>query len=436
MNGTKALLHASVFDADGFRNDQFVRFAGTIRESGPMSAYFPKPGEEVTDVSGSLVLPGFVAGHTHVYSLFARGLSLPFAPKSFQDILSQLWWKLDAKLDNAMTRASGAAAANEFLQNGITCILDHHASGGQIAGSLSALRQGICGDGGMRGVFCFETSDRFDPAACIAENREFLSRPADGFSAGMFGLHASMSLTEDTLRKVKEALGDAPIHVHAAEGPEDEEDCLSRYGERVIARFDRHGLLNPGSLVVHAIRCDDAELGLLKARRCRIALNVSSNMNNGVGLPDIGRILRSRVPVIVGNDGLSSAIANEWQNVYYAAHLQKGITSFSLSDLWRMIEESWSYAGTLLGVKLGKLRPGYEADFQIVPYVPPTPLSADNAFSHLFFGLFPGFRPKDVYVAGRPRIRDYRLDPALERAGKSAVSEALRLRDALQKEES
>lgn len=434
MNGTKVLIHANVFDSDGFRENQFVRFADTVRETGPMAAWSPKPGEEVLEAADAWVLPGFVAGHTHVYSLFARGLSLPFSPKSFRDILSQLWWKLDAGMDNAMTRAAAAAAAGEFLQNGVTTILDHHASGGQISGSLLALKEGICGEGGMRGVFCFETSDRYDPSACIEENRSFLSRPADGFSAGMFGLHASMTLSEETLRKVKASLGTAPIHVHVAEGPEDEEDCLTRYGERVIARLNRHGLLNPGSLVVHAIRCEDSELAILKARRCRIALNVSSNMNNGVGLPDIGRILRARVPVIVGNDGLSSGIAGEWQNVYFAAHLQKGIVSFSLSDLQRMIEESWAFAGAHLGVKLGKIRPGWQADLLVVPYLPPTPLGAENAFSHLFFGLLPGFRPKDVFVAGRPRVRDYRLDPGLAKAGKTAVREAQRLQDALKEE--
>jgi cytosine/adenosine deaminase-related metal-dependent hydrolase len=429
----KALIRCALFDGSTYAADRYVLFDDKILETGPMSA-FSEEGIEIIDASGQLAMPSFTAGHTHVYSLFARGLSLPFHPDSFRQILEQMWWRLDRNLDNDMIYASGVAAAGEFLQNGVTAIIDHHASGKEISGSLYALRNGICRDGGMRGIFCFETSDRFEVLRCLEENRQALQWPRDGKSAGMFGLHAGMTLSEPTLQSVRRALGNEPIHIHVAEGEEDEKESLAKYGERIIPRLDRHGLLQPGSLISHAIHCDRAELALLKVRGCRIVLNVSSNLNNGVGLPDIQKIKKAGVPLLIGNDGLSSSITNEFQNVYYLAHHQEGITSFSIDDLWKMIDEANFFAGSRLGIKLGRIRPGYAADFLTVPYLPPTPIDTANVKGHLFFGLFPGFKPQNVFVAGNRLVTDYALDPALRDKCRKASLQAARLWDALRKE--
>jgi len=429
----KALVHCALFDGATYAADRYVLFDEKILDTGPMSA-FSNEDVEVIDASGQLAMPSFTAGHTHVYSLFARGLALPFHPSSFRQILEQLWWRIDRNLDNDMIYASGIAAAGEFLQNGVTTIIDHHASGADISGSLFALKSAVCRDAGMRGIFCFETSDRFDVAQCIAENRKALAWTHEGTSAGMFGLHAGMTLSETTLQSVKRALGNDPIHVHVAEGEEDEKESLRQYGERIIPRLDRHGLLQPGSLISHAIHCDRAELALLKVRGCRIVLNVSSNMNNGVGLPDLQKLQKAGVPLLIGNDGLSASITNEYQNVYYLAHHQQGITSFSLDDLWKMIDEGSFFAGSRLGIKLGRIRAGYAADFLTVPYVPPTPIDTSNVKGHLFFGLFSSFKPKNVFVAGRRLVADYALEPALRDQSQKASLQAARLWDALRKE--
>ncbi|WP_206076243.1 hypothetical protein [Marinitoga lauensis] len=47
----------------------------------------------------------------------------------------------------------------------------------------------------------------------------------------MFGLHASLSLSDDTLKKVSENLNGAPIHIHIAESLEDEEESIKNYGK-------------------------------------------------------------------------------------------------------------------------------------------------------------------------------------------------------------
>lgn len=429
----KALINVTYFDFDCYRENCYILYDQEILEIGSMESY-TKSTDSVIDCVGQIVMPSFVLGHTHVYSTFARGLALPFHPKTFRELLEQLWWKIDAELDNESTYQSAVFARGEFLKNGITTIIDHHASGKEIKGSLDALCQGLVGDEYMRGIFCFETSDRFNIPSCIEENRQFLNKKPSHFHAGMFGLHASMTLSEDTLRAVKSVLGNHPIHIHLAESMEDETDSLSKYGERIVNRLNRHQLLNPGSILSHAIHTDLQELTLLKKKGCVIAVNVTSNMNNGVGLPDLKAFRETGITTIIGNDGISFSATLEYQNLFFSAHLKNGVNDFSLSDLQKMINDTYDFAGNLLGIKLGKIRPGYQADLLTIPYIAPTPIHSSNALGHLFFGLFPGFKPKNVFVAGKQFVTNYQLLPILEEKSKQVFPTANRLWENIRKD--
>jgi cytosine/adenosine deaminase-related metal-dependent hydrolase len=429
----KALINVTYYDFDVFRENCYILYDQEIIEIGAMETYVKKT-DSVIDCFGQIVMPSLVLGHTHIYSTFARGLALPFHPQTFTELLEQLWWRIDAGLDNETTYQSGVYAGGEFLKNGVTTIIDHHASGKEIKGSLEMLCKAVVEEGFMRGIFCFETSDRFDIPSCIAENQQFLSQKPSHFHAGMFGLHASMTLSEDTLRAVKAVLGNHPIHIHLAESLEDETDSLAKYGERIVKRLDRHGLLNPGSILSHAIHTDASELALIKKRGCSIAVNVTSNMNNGVGLPDLKTFREMGITTIIGNDGISFSAAAEYQNLFFSAHLKNGVNEFSLSDLQRMINDTYDFAGNLLGIKIGKIRPGYQADLLSIPYIAPTPIDSANALGHLFFGLLPGFKPKNVFVAGKQLVTNYQLLPILEEKSQQVFPVAQRLWENVRKD--
>ncbi len=432
----KAIIHARIYDFNDYIDDGYILFDEHILAVGKMADY-SSHGEQTIDAQGNLVLPNLVCGHAHIYSTFARGMSVPFNPKNFQQILDQLWWKLDRHIDNETTYYSGLVAASEFIQNGVTTIIDHHASGKQITGSLESLKKAVCDDAGLRGIFAFEVSDRFDIAKAIAENREFIEKYHTPFTAGLFGLHASMSLSEKTLEHVRTALGKSPIHIHIAESPMDQDDCLAQYHERIVHRLDRHSLLTPKSLLVHAIDVDMSELDVVAKRGCSIAVNVSSNMNNAVGLPNLSAFRAHGVRVILGNDGLSSGMATDILATYYSAHLKDSSpTEFNFSGILTMIHDTYDYASEILGIKLGHILPGYEADFLMVPYTPPTPMTSANAFGHVFFGLLHAFKPKHVWVAGKLVLHDYALtNKDLVEKVKNAPTIAEKLWNDIRKEE-
>lgn len=405
----KAILNADLYDFHAYKTSQYILCQGSrIAAVGPMARY-PAGAEvsETFDAKGALVMPGLIIGHAHLYSAFVRGLRLPFQPGTFTQLLRQLWWRMDAAIDPETAYHSARVYGVEHLRNGVTTIFDHHA-GGSVRGSLAALKLGFTDELGLRALYCFETSDRFDVATCIEENAAFARCNRGPFCRGLFGLHASLSLSQKTLERVAAAQGDVPVHVHVGESLEDEVACQNEYGMRIVQRLDSFGLLKPDSILAHCVNIDGEEAARIAARGCVAAVNPTSNLNTAVGLPDVPMLKAHGVPVMVGNDSLGSNITRCYQNLLYTMHHRSGSAwRFGYDDVLACIRTGYDYAGRMLGVRLGRLAPGYEADLIAVPYRAPVPVDGANAFAFVMDGVFPQFHPRDVMVGGAWKMRGY-----------------------------
>lgn len=405
----KALINVRIYDYKNYIENGYIIFDEKIREVGPMSKYKKSDAPEI-DGKGQLVLPNFVCNHAHIYSIFARGMILPFDPHNFLEILEQMWWKIDAKLDNNANFYSGICAGKEFIENGVTTIIDHHASGTDISKSLTQLKKALVDTLGLRAVLCFETSERFPVNECIKENISFINRYKSEHVAGLFGMHASMTLSDKTLISVSKKLGNGPIHIHVAESKMDEEDSYAKYNMSIMERLEKFKLVNSNSLIIHGVDISDKELDIVSKHNAYMVVNTTSNMNNAVGLPNVKNYLNHGIKVLVGNDGLSSNMATEYLNVLYTGHLlNESPTAIGLGEVLDMINNSYDYVGNLLGIKIGKLEKDYVSDFMLVPYKPFTVMDNKNAFGHVFYGLYPSLRPNDVYASGKCLLKNRQI---------------------------
>ena len=399
----KAIKNVKIYDYDHFIENGYIVYSDKIEEVGRM-AHFTFEGQ-VIDGKGKLVIPGLVNGHTHIYSMLFRGLDLSFDPKSFKDILEQLWWKFDYKLGLEEIYMSGLMYGVESLQNGVTTIIDHHASG-IISGSLEEIKKSIVEQLNMRVLMAFETSDRYDISECLKENKKFLEEKNE-FYKGLFGMHASMSLSDKTLSKIKENLDGHPIHVHIAESQADEKDAMEKYGKRVVERFNTFDLINDNSILAHCIHINAMEVELLKNKNAYIALNPSSNLNNNVGIFDYE--LLKDLKLIIGTDGLGSNIAGE---IYLFNLLTKKSVASPLgipeAELIKIIENSYELVNNLMKIKIGKIRQHYKADFLLIDYNNPTPMTQENAFSHVLYGIFNQMQPEKVIINGKEVLSNHK----------------------------
>lgn len=351
---------------------------------------------EFIDAKGNLIMPGLINTHHHIYSAFARGLNLNNPPaNNFVDILKNLWWKIDKKLTLEDVKYSGYTTLIDCVKNGVTTVFDHHASPYAIKDSLFTLAD-VAKDIGIRGSFCYETSDRDGQdrtEAGIKENVDFIkyaSKDTSNMVGAMFGLHAQFTLSDKTLEKcAKEMEGlDAGYHVHTAEGIEDLHACLKEHGKRVVERLMDFNILGDKTLSVHNIHVNSREIDILKETKTNVVNNPESNMGNAVGCAPVIEMIKRGINVGLGTDGYTS-------DMFESMKVGNIIQKHSLCDsnvAWGEIpkmffENNRDIASRHFKTKLGVLEEGAIADVIIVEYNPLTPMDSSNINSHLLFGV-------------------------------------------------
>jgi putative selenium metabolism protein SsnA len=372
------------------------------------------PDARFIDARGKLIMPGMINSHMHLYSTFARGMDAKSkSPQNFRDILEGLWWKLDKMLSLEDVYFSALTPLIECIKTGTTTIIDHHASPKAITGSLSTLAK-AAKEMGVRAAFCYEVSDRDGETIAqegIKENADFIAAcqaNPDSMVAGLFGLHASMTLSDQTLAACSEAakgLG-AGFHVHVAEGIEDVEDCLKNHGMRIVERFDKFGILGPKTIAAHCVHVNDQEIGLLRASKTQVVHNPESNMGNAVGVTPVLKMLDWGVRVGLGTDGYT---CDMFESAKVENVLQKHAAA-NPSVAWAEVPQMLyannpQIASDLFGGTFGELKEGAWADVIVVDYIPPTPLDESNWSGHLLFGVS-GHAVETTVINGQVRMLD------------------------------
>jgi putative selenium metabolism protein SsnA len=364
-----------------------------------------EPAERV-DVSGCLVMPGNVCAHHHLYSALARGMPGPAdPPRTFPEILERVWWRLDRALDLETVKLSALVGAVEAARAGTTALVDHHASPEAIDSSLDAVADGLV-EAGMRGVVCYEVSDRHGEArgsAGVRENARFIQANRRGLVRGMIGAHASFTIGRATMESLVAAARDSatPLHIHLAEDDCDERDSLERYGKRTAHRLAEEGALSEGDLVAHGVHLDESERERVRASGAWVAHNPRSNMNNGVGYAPVQELGER---VALGTDGIDGDMFAEARTCYLKARETTWTTGPAFAT--ERLATGADVAGALFGEPaLGTLEVGAPADLMVLEYSSPTPLDSGNFAGHFVFGLTAA-AVRDVMVAGRWVVRD------------------------------
>lgn len=374
-------------------------------------------GEEVVDVGGRVILPGLINAHTHAYSHYARGMAASQQGTTFTGVLHMLWWKLDRLLEMEDVELNTSTTFLESIRNGITTVFDHHSSPHAVLGSLQTQAEAARALG-IRASLCYETSDRDGPeilAQQIEENVSFMKETNSGeqdLIKGLYGIHASFTVSQETLERVVAAVKDAGVtgfHVHTAEGPEDEPNSEGVCGKRIVERFNDVGLLGDQTILVHCVHLNEAEMDLVKATDTSAVTNPHSNMANAVGVTKLTEMLRKGIRIGLGTDAYLA-------DVLQSASVAKVVQSHRLGDptvgfmdaATALFQNNPAIAGKYWKKPLGVLKPGAYADVITQSYVPQTPMNGSNTIGHLLFGMT-GALTNDTMVNGQWIMRDRKI---------------------------
>lgn len=392
------------------------------------------PNAEYIDVKGKVIMPGFINTHEHIYSALARGLSINnYNPNGFLDILDGMWWNIDRHLTNESTRQSAIGTYIDCIKNGVTTVFDHHASYGQIKDSLFTIGD-VAKDLGIRTCLCYEVSDRDGEnkmRQSVLENEAFIKYALNDNTdmiAGMMGLHASFTLSDNTLDYC-EAHKDSRVgyHIHVAEGIEDLYDSLKKYNKRIVDRLMDKNILGPLTIAAHCIYINKHEMDLLKETDTIVVHNPESNMGNACGCPPTLEILHNGIMTGLGTDGYTHDMIESYKvaNILHKHNLCDATVAWT--EIPQMLfENNAKIANRYFKTPLGILKESAAADIIVVDYDPITPMYENNINSHILFGMN-GRNVVSTIINGKILMKDRELlyideEKAMAETRKAAVN--------------
>ena len=366
--------------------------------------------KDILNAKGKVITIPFVNFHDHFYSMLAKGLPTTGPMDNFHNILRSLWWKVDRAMDEEIITASAQSGILDSIRNGVTYIFDHHSSPDTAKGSLELIAK-VFVETGLRGVLCFETTDRNGEKLAeqgLEENKDFLKNSVSQNVKGLLGLHASFTLSDKSLESASQLMKklNTGIHIHVCEDKIDNELSKQNYKLFPIERLKHFNLINDKSILSHGIHLTKKDFETIAEHGSAIAFNPDSNMNNAVGLPDFN-LIPDEIPFLMGTDGMHSNTAKSLKQFF----LLFRHSGNSFDESFRMINKI--YFDQIKFEKrffpdFSSLRKDDRADFIIWDYVPPTSFTSENFWGHFIYGILES-RVSDVIQSGRILMKNFSL---------------------------
>lgn len=347
-----------------------------------------KTPHKILDLQGRVVLPGLINAHHHFYSMLSKGIPAKGPFVNFTGTLEKLWWKLDRVLNKDDVVVSTVLNLRECIKAGVTTVFDHHISVPYIKNSLTSMGD-VFEKYNINGVLCFETSDRngkeiFEQS--LDENINFYEKSKKSkLLKGTIGMHASFTLSEESMKIIKDKAKDAPIHIHTAEDGADVETTQKISKLRVIERLEKYNLLNKNSLIVHGNVLNEKELDILSKKDIFVVHNPDSNMNNALKIKNISETLAKNIKLTVGTDGMTSNMLKSYKNAFVLNKYIAQNPDIGFSEMNSVLLNAFKMK-TAYGFDLG-LNENDTADLIVTDYQPYTVFNSDNFLGHFIFGI-------------------------------------------------
>lgn len=371
------------------------------------------PEAEVVDLSGGLMLPGFVDLHVHYPQLrIVGGRGLPLL-----DWLDEIALPEEARFaDDCYARQVAAELLTGLARAGTTSALvfGAHFAGAVHelfdAASVSGLRITtglVVSDRGLRDDLHTTPERAHDEGLALARRWH-----GEGRLRYAVTPRFALSCTDAMLASCAALLRAVPtayLTSHLNESEQEIAAVEARFGTSYADVYDRHGLLGPRSVLAHDVHPRDDELVLLAGRGAAVAHCPTSNAGLGSGLFPLARHLAAGVRVGLGSDvgaGSGLSLHKEALQAYFAQQLlgPAGVALTPAHLLWLA-----TTAGALvLGLpEVGHLSVGQRFDAQWLSPEPGTTLdvglrhasSAEDALAKAFALASPA-DVRAVYVDG------------------------------------
>ncbi|MEI6363487.1 MAG: 8-oxoguanine deaminase [Actinomycetes bacterium] len=372
---------------------------GIIEKVGPTSE-LPDTADVVIDLTGQVVLPGFVNTHHHLDQTLTRNLPQAQNINLFPWLIAH--YEIWAERTPEATRCSTLVGLAELAVSGCTTVFDHSyvfqngcrvddqiAAAAEIGTRFVACRGSMTlgkSLGGLPPDSCVENEDDI-----LVDSERVINRYHDPSRGSMLNVSlgpcSPFSVTPGLMTRSAELARQhvgVGLHTHLCETFDEEKFTLEMYKMRPVAYMESVGWLGSDVWYGHGIHVNDLEIAQFAATGTGVAHCPSSNMRLASGIAPVKKYRDAGVRVGIGVDGSASNDCNhmlgEVRLAMLLARLKIGLlppegpqTVLSTSDPLRAAE--WMTAREALEIAtrggaevlmrddIGHLAPGMCADF-------------------------------------------------------------------------
>jgi cytosine/adenosine deaminase-related metal-dependent hydrolase len=393
---------------------------GFVEEVGSAN---PPPAEAYENLAGTLVTPGLVNTHDHLFQTLTRTRAQQADLFTWLKHLYPLWQQIDADAEYAAARAGLA----EVALSGCSTVFDHHyvfpqGKPGLIEAEIQAARElGVRIVAGRGSMDLGESSGGLPPDELVEDREHVLAE-----TRRVAGLHepgpgafvqvavapcSPFSVTKRLMTESAELARELglQLHTHLAETVEEEEFCQGIFGCRPLEYLEQVGWLESDVWCAHCVHLDASDVAKMGAAGTGVAHCPSSNMRLGAGIAPVRELLDAHVRVGLGVDGPASNersdLLNETRQALLVARARRGPEAMTVREaLWLATRGG---AEVLHRDDLGSLEPGKCADFAVWRTDSLEFGGADDPVAALV--LSAPHRPDRLYVGGKEVVRDGRL---------------------------
>ena len=404
-NGTILTLNADFDIVEngmvGIKGDT-ISLVGGLRADGRL----PPAGERI-DAGGGLILPGLVNTHTHLPMTLFKGLA--------DDLHLERWLNdyiipAESRYLNAESvRAGALLACAELLLSGTTTCCDGYFHENEVA--LAVEKSGMRAVLGQ-GVVDFPAPGVPDSGRNVDTATQFVlawQGVSDRIDPSIF-CHSAYACSSDTLKRAKRSAVDAGVlfQIHVAETRDEVRKCQSEHGMTPVAYLDRLGILDPDTLLSHAVWVTPGDMEIIAGSGARISHNPDSNMKLASGIAPVPEMLEAGITVALGTDGSASNNSLDlFGAMAMAARLHKVNTlDPTVVDATCALNMATIQGAEAIGLshRIGSIEKGKAADIIVVDTVKPHLVPMYHPVSHLVYAAN-GSDVSDVVVAGKPVVR-------------------------------
>lgn len=374
---------------------------GRITYAGPARA-----GEATHTLTGQVLMPGLVNGHTHSAMTLLRGAS---DDDGFMPWLAAVQG-LEQHLTHDDVEAGVDLAMLEMIETGTTAFADmYHWD--------EALIERVRG-AGMRALIAlasftpeavgFPGVSQWNGADSTAETERLARLYRDDAQISIaYGPHAPYTSPPEFLRELAERAGrhGIPIHTHVSESAAEVAQITEQYGATPAEHLAALGLFDVTLLAAHCVHLTDREIELFAASGAAMSHNPVSNLKLGNGIARLPEWQRAGLRVCLGTDSVASNNSLDlFEEIKTATILHRGSRQDAAILRAADVLEIATRAGAeAIGFpETGALEPGMLADVIAldVTGTTATPFSPSTLVSHLGFSAT-GRDVRHVFIGGR-----------------------------------